>query len=90
MKINKAHRLQLFSAKYTDNEITKKADTGHKEFEKRTDVITETISSIIEDLLPIPLKIMEIIEHLVNFALQPTSNIMSPYHHSPPDEFRSL
>ena len=87
MKINKAHRLQLFSAKYTDNEITKKADTGHKDFEKSTDLITKTISSITPHISAIPLKIMEIIEHLVNFALQPASNTMFPYHHSPPNEF---
>ena len=59
--------------------------TGHKDFEKSTDLITKTISSITPHISAIPLKIMEIIEHLVNFALQPASNTMSPYHHSPPD-----
>ena len=62
-------------------------DTGHIDFETTTDVITKTMRNAIQDISTTPVKIMEIIEHLVNFALQPAWNTMCPYHHSLPDEF---
>ena len=65
-------------------------DTGHKDLEKRTDIILKTMGNTLQDISTIPVKIMEIIEHLFNFAFQPAWNTMSPYHHSPPDEFRSV
>ena len=63
--------------------------TGHKDFEKRTDVIIKTMSNIIQDVSATPQKSMEIIQHLVTLARQPASKTMSPYHHFPPDEFPS-
>ena len=53
-------------------------DTGHKDFEKRTDVITKTMGNTLQDISTIPVKIMEFIEHLANFALHPVWNTMSP------------
>ena len=67
-----------------------RTDTWDKDFEKSTDVLTKPMSNIIQDISTIPVKIMENIEHLVNFALQPALNTLSPYHHSPPDEFGSI